>query len=56
MSDDGGEGGLTETGRAEEEDVVEGFAAGLCGFKGDGELLLGLKLADKLGEAVGPEF
>ena len=56
VGDDGGEGGLAEAGRAEEEDVVEGFAAGSGGFEGDGELLLGLGLADELGEAVGAEL
>ncbi len=47
VGDDGGEGGFAEAGRAEEEDVVEGFAAGFGGFEGDGELLLGLGLADE---------
>ena len=47
VGDDGGEGGFAEAGRAEEEDVVEGFAAGLGGFERDGELLLGLGLADE---------
>ncbi len=42
VGDDGGEGGLAEAGRAEEQDVVERFAAGLGGLERDGELLLGL--------------
>lgn len=53
VGNDGGEGGFTEAGRAEEEDVVEGFAAGLGGFEGDGQLLFGFGLADELGEAFG---
>ena len=56
VGDDGGEGGFAEAGRAEEEDVIEGFAARFGGFEGDGELLLGLALADELGEAVGAEL
>ena len=56
VGDDGGERGFAQTGRAEEEDVVERFAAGFGGFKGDGELLLRLLLADELGEAGGAEL
>ena len=56
VGDDGREGGFAEAGGAEEEDVVEGFAARLGGFKGDGELLLGFGLADELGEALGAEL
>ncbi len=36
VGDDGGEGGFAEAGRSEEEDVVEGLAAGLGGLEGDG--------------------
>jgi hypothetical protein len=35
VRDDGGEGGFAQSWRAEEEDVVEGFAAGFSGFEGD---------------------
>ena len=56
VGDDGGEGGFAEAGRAEEEDVVEGFAAGFGGFEGDGKLLLGFGLADEFGEAFGAEL
>ena len=52
VGDDGGEGGFAQAGRAEEEDVVEGFAAGFGGFEGDGELLFGFGLADEFGEAA----
>jgi hypothetical protein len=56
VGDDGGERGFAEAGRAEEENVVEGFAAGASGFQRDGELLLGFGLADELGEAGGAEL
>ena len=56
VGDDGGEGGFAQAGRAEEEDVVEGFAAGFGGFEGDGELLFGFVLADEFGEAGGAEL
>jgi hypothetical protein len=36
VGDDGGEGGFAQAGRAEEEDVVEGFAAGFGGLESDG--------------------
>ena len=36
VSDDGGQRCFAEAGRAEEEDVVEGFAAGLGGRERDG--------------------
>jgi hypothetical protein len=36
--------------------VVEGFAAGFGGFKGDGELLFGFGLADEFLEAAGAEL
>ena len=36
VGDDGGQSGLAQAGRAEEEDVVEGFAAGAGGFEGYG--------------------
>ena len=56
VGDDGGEGGFAEAGRAEEEDVVEGFAAGFGGFEGDSELLFGFGLADEFLEAAGAEL
>ena len=56
VGDDGGEGGFAEAGRAEEEDVVEGFAAGFGGFEGDGQLLLGFVLADEFAEPAGAEL
>ena len=43
-------------GLLEEEDVVEGFAAGAGGFERDGQLLLGFRLADELGEPGRPKF
>ena len=36
VGDDGGQRGLAQAGRAEEEDVVEGFAAGFGGLERDG--------------------
>jgi hypothetical protein len=56
VGDDGGEGGFAEAWGAEEEDVVEGFAAGPGGFKSDGELLLGFGLPDEFLEAAGAEL
>ena len=35
VGDDGGEGGFAQAGRAEEEDVVEGFAARFGGTERD---------------------
>jgi len=56
VGDDGGQRGLAQAGRTEEEDVVEGLAARLRRFERDGELLLGLRLTDKLGEFGRPEL
>ncbi len=56
VGDDGGERGFAQSWRAEEEDVVEGFAAGLGGFKGDSKLLFGFGLADEFLEAAGAEL
>lgn len=56
IGDDGGQGGFAEAGRAEEQDVIEGFAAGAGGFKRDGELFLGFRLPDEFVEAVGAEL
>jgi hypothetical protein len=56
IGDDGGEGGFAEAWGTEEEDVVEGFAAGFGGFKGDGELLFGFGLADEFLEAAWAEL
>ena len=42
-----------EAGRAEEQDVIECLTAGARGLKRDGELGLGLLLADELGETRG---
>jgi hypothetical protein len=56
VGDDGGEGGFAEAWGAEEEDVVEGFAAGFGSFKSDGELLFGFGLADEFLEAAGAEL
>ena len=56
VGDDGGQRGFTEPGRSEKENVVEGFAASLGGFERDGQLLLGLGLADEFGKALGAEF
>ena len=56
VGDDGGEGGLAEPGGSEEEDVIEGLAAGASGFERDGELLLGALLADELAQPVGAQL
>jgi hypothetical protein len=56
VGDDGGEGGFAEAGWSEEEDVVEGFFAGLGGFEGDGQLFFGFGLADEFLEAAGAEL
>jgi len=42
--------------RPKEEHVIEGFAAGFGGFKGDGELLFGLGLADELAKPTRAQF
>src|SRR5256885_9391174 len=49
------QGGLAETGRSEEERVVEGFLALLRRVDRDLERFLDLRLADELVEARGPE-
>ena len=36
--------------------MVESFAAGLGGFKGDGQLLFGFRLADELAQPAGAEL
>ena len=56
VGNDGGEGGLAEARRPEEEHVVEGLAAGFCGFQGDGKLLFRLGLADEFAEPAGAQF
>ena len=56
VGDDGGEGGFAQAGRAEEEYVVEGFAAGFGGFEGDAELFLGFGLADEFAEPAGAQL
>ncbi len=56
VGDDGGQRGLAQAWRAEEEHVVEGLAAGFGGFQGDGELLLGFGLADELAQPARTQF
>ena len=56
VGDDGGEGGFAEAGGTGEQDVVEGVAAGLCGFEGDSKLLFGFGLADEFLEAARAEL
>ena len=56
VGDDGGEGGFAEAGRAGEQDVVEGFAAGFGVFEGNSKLLFGFGLADEFLEAAGAEL
>ena len=56
VGDDGGERGFAQAGRAEEQHVVERFAAGFGGFERDGELLLGFGLADEFREPAGAEL
>ena len=56
VGDDGGEGGFAETGRAEEQDMVEGFAPGLGCFEGNFELGFGFGLADEFAQPAGAEF
>ncbi len=56
VGDDGGEGGFAQAGRAEEEDVVEGFTAGFGGLEGDFKLLLGFGLADEFAEPARAEL
>ncbi len=53
--DDMGEAGLAQAGRAVEQDVVDGLAAALGGGDGNLEVLLGLVLADEVGEGTRPE-
>ena len=45
IGDDRRKRGLAQTGRAREQDVIGGFAAGLSGFDHDGERFLHLFLA-----------
>ena len=56
VGDDGGQGGFAQAGRAEEEHVIEGFAAGFGGFERDGQLLLGFGLADELAQPAGAQL
>jgi hypothetical protein len=56
VGDDGGQGGLAQAGRAEEEDVIERLATGFGGFEGDGELLFGFGLADEFAEPAGAQL
>ena len=56
VGDDGGQGGFAQAGRAEEQHVVQGLAAGFGGFKGDGQLFFGLGLADELAQPAGAQF
>ena len=50
VGDDGGEGGLAQPGRAEEQYVIERLAAGLRRLERDGQLFLGFRLADELAQ------
>ncbi len=50
VGDDGGQRGFAQARRTEEQDVIQSFAAGLCGFQRDGQLLLGFGLADELAQ------
>ena len=56
VGDDGRQRGFAQSGRAEEEDVVECFAARFCSFEGDGELFFGFFLPDEFAEARGAEL
>lgn len=53
--DDVGERGLSQAGRAIEQDVVDGFIPSLGGGDGDFEVVLGLVLSDKIGQAPRPQ-
>jgi hypothetical protein len=48
-----GERGFAETGRAVEENVIEGFTAIASGFEGDGDIFFDALLADVFGEGFG---
>ena len=50
VGDDGGEGRFAQAGRAEEQHMIERFAARPGGFERDGQLFLRLGLADELAE------
>ena len=50
-----GEGGFAQAGRAEQEGVVEGFAAFFGSLDEDAELLFGFGLADVVGEGFGAQ-
>jgi len=52
IGDDCGQSGFAEAGRAEEQDVVEGFTARAGRFEGDGKLFFGLGLADEFIESA----
>ena len=56
VGDDGGERGLAQAGRPEEQHVIERFAARFGRFKRDGQLLLGFGLADEFAEPAGPQL
>jgi hypothetical protein len=56
VGDDGGQRGLAQAGRAEEQHVVQRLAAGFGGFQGDGQLLFGFGLADELAQPAGAQF
>ena len=55
VGDDLGEGGFSESRRAIEKNVIEGFAAIAGGFEGDGDVFLDALLTDVFGEGFGAD-
>lgn len=55
VGDDLGERGFSESRRAIEKNVIEGFAAIASGFEGNGDVFLDALLTDVFGESFGPD-